>query len=326
MNASTEGRQRVTGQLREIVRLRLSRQGRVRLSELFARTGPAGMPHVEHIHIATAAGQPMASLREVEAIKGRGLTGDRYAQETGFWRDTKVSRDITLIEGEAVDSAAEILGPLQPGITRRNVTTRGLRLEGLLNRTFWIGGVLARGTRRCSPCQHLVEVSQAPLLRPLAHCGGLRADLLSSGWIHVGDAICPVEEELGVGIVVVRHNKVLLGQRLSPLGFGTWSFPGGRLRSDESPLEGAIRELREETGLRGYFPRIVAETVDGFPMNGAVFRTAFVRVQIDAAEALALEPEKTAAWHWCHWAELPTPLFAPVASFLENYPAIAALE
>jgi 8-oxo-dGTP diphosphatase len=133
-------------------------------------------------------------------------------------------------------------------------------------------------------------------------------------------------EELGVGIVVVRDNKVLLGQRLSPLGFGTWSFPGGRLRSDESPLEGAMRELREETGLHGYFPRIVAETVDGFPMNRAVFRTAFVRVQTDGAEAVALEPEKTAAWRWYSWGSLPTPLFAPVASFLENYPAAAALE
>jgi hypothetical protein len=46
-------------------------------------------PHVEHIHIAGAAGAPMRRLREATAIKGLGLAGDRYwARADGYlhWR------------------------------------------------------------------------------------------------------------------------------------------------------------------------------------------------------------------------------------------------
>jgi 8-oxo-dGTP pyrophosphatase MutT (NUDIX family) len=276
----------------------------------------AGKAYVEHIHIAPIAGQPVVSLQEVEATRGRGLAGDRYSEGMGFWRDARVSRDITLIEGEVIDAVSEILGPLEPGTTRRNLTTRGVRLEDLSERTFWIGDVLARGKQACSPCQHLVELTGKPLLRPLARRGGLRADLLSSGRIRVGDAISVVEEQIGVGVLVVRDDKVLIGQRLSAHGFGTWSFPGGKPRAGESYEDCAIRELMEETGLRGESPRAIAETVDGFLSSRSVFRTTLVRVNVDGGEPCALEPEKTAAWLWRKPTALPTPLFAPVASLV----------
>jgi 8-oxo-dGTP diphosphatase len=272
--------------------------------------------YVEHIHIAPFAGEPVVSLREVEATRGRGLAGDRYSEGLGFWRDARVSRDLTLVEGEVIDAVSEFLGPIEPGTTRRNLTTRGVRLQDLAERYFWIGDVLAKGKQACSPCQHLVEVTRLPLLRPLARHGGLRADLLSSGRIRVGDAISVVEEQVGVGVLVVREDKVLIGRRLSAHGFGTWSFPGGKPRSGESYEECAIRELMEETGLRGRSPRIIAETVDGFASSRSVFRTTLVRVDVDGGEPRALEPEKTAAWLWRKSTELPAPLFAPVASLV----------
>ncbi|TME46962.1 MAG: NUDIX domain-containing protein [Chloroflexi bacterium] len=275
-------------------------------------------PHVEHIHIASIAGQRMTSLREVQATRGRGLVGDRYAKGMGFWRDARVSRDITLIEGEVVETVSEALGPLEQGITRRNLTTRGVRLDGLVGRTFWIGDVLAKGTLACFPCQHLVEVAGRALLRPLARRGGLRADLLSSGQIRTGDTISVVAEQAGVGVVVIREDKVLIGQRISAHGFGTWSTPGGKPGAGESLYDCAIRELREETGLRGTSPRIIAETIDGFPQSRAVFATTFVQVDADGGVPCALEPHKTAAWLWGRVDELPTPLFAPVASLVAS--------
>ena len=114
---------------------------------------------------------------------------------------------------------------LAPGETRRNVTTRGVALNGLVGRTFWIGDVLARGSSLCEPCRHLEEVTGKGLLRALVHRGGLRADALTSRRIAVGDSVEAVEEQKGVGAVVVRGGRVLLGRRLSVHGRGTWSFP-----------------------------------------------------------------------------------------------------
>lgn len=47
--------------------------------------------------------------------------------------------------------------------------------------------------------------------------------------------------------------KVLLVQRGIEPYKGRWAFPGGFLRMDESAEEGALRELREETGLQGAY-------------------------------------------------------------------------
>jgi 8-oxo-dGTP diphosphatase len=54
-----------------------------------------------------------------------------------------------------------------------------------------------------------------------------------------------------VGIVIDASGRVLIGQR--PHGkhmAGAWEFPGGKLLSDEDPLEGLRRELEEELGIR----------------------------------------------------------------------------
>ena len=49
--------------------------------------------------------------------------------------------------------------------------------------------------------------------------------------------------------------KVLLVQRGIEPYKGRWAFPGGFLQMNESAEEGALRELREETGLSGAFIR-----------------------------------------------------------------------
>jgi len=146
---------------------------------------------VEHIHIAEAAGSPMQSLNSVQAVAGVGLTGDRYARRDGFWKDDgEESRDVTLIEAEQMERLASESGiDLAPGESRRNLTTRGIRLNELVGKEFWIGDVLARATELCEPCTHLVALTGKPVIKPLTHRAGLRVDLLSSGRISVGDSI-----------------------------------------------------------------------------------------------------------------------------------------
>jgi MOSC domain-containing protein YiiM len=150
---------------------------------------------VEHIHIAAAAGAPVRAVDSVRAIAGVGLEGDRYACGAGHYQDTRVSRDLTLIEAEAIDYLAHADGiALALGGTRRNLTTRGIGLNELVGRRFWVGDVLCRGTRLCEPCQYLADLTGQPLVRALVHRGGLRADILRGGVIRSGDPVCPVDE------------------------------------------------------------------------------------------------------------------------------------
>jgi MOSC domain-containing protein YiiM len=146
---------------------------------------------VEHIHIHLAEGAPMQSLESVEAVAGVGLTGDRYARPADFWPDGgEESRNLTLIEAEEIEGLAAGSGiHLAPGESRRNLTTRGIRLNDLVGREFWIGNVKARGAELCEPCTHLAGLTGKALIKPLTHRAGLRADLLTSGRISVGDRI-----------------------------------------------------------------------------------------------------------------------------------------
>jgi MOSC domain-containing protein YiiM len=146
---------------------------------------------VERIHIAATAGDPVHEVELVRAIAGVGLERDRYALGRGHYSpDLRVSRDLTLIEAEVIEDLARHHGiQLAAGETRRNVTTRGIRLNDLVGRRFWVGEVLCEGTHRCEPCRYLTEVTSKPLLRALVHRGGLRADIVRGGRIQRGDIV-----------------------------------------------------------------------------------------------------------------------------------------
>ena len=49
-------------------------------------------------------------------------------------------------------------------------------------------------------------------------------------------------------ILITRNGKYLLVQENKPDDIG-WTIPAGKVRDQESPEEGAIREAKEETGL-----------------------------------------------------------------------------
>ncbi len=129
---------------------------------------------------------PVSLIESVEAIPGRGLAGDRYAAGAGTFPSPGDGAALTLIALEVVESFAP---PLSPSEHRRNVVTRGVDLDALVGRRFLVGGVLCRGRRPAEPCAHLQRLASRPLLRPLVHRGGLRADVLGAGTIRVGDAV-----------------------------------------------------------------------------------------------------------------------------------------
>jgi MOSC domain-containing protein YiiM len=145
---------------------------------------------VESIHIAAAAKAPMQAVAQVEAIPGVGLEGDRYALKLGTFYKPEPAFELTLIEAEAIEAIKrEYEVNLPAGAARRNVVTRGVALNHLVGREFTIGGVKIRGIRLCEPCSHLQALTELPVIKALRHRGGLRAQILTPGVIHVGDAV-----------------------------------------------------------------------------------------------------------------------------------------
>jgi MOSC domain-containing protein YiiM len=147
--------------------------------------------NVVSIHIAPAAGAPMSAVAEIRVIAGKGLEGDRYFRKTGSYSKTPGSgREVTLIEIEAIDALQrEYRIDIDPGQARRNIVTRGVALNHLIDREFSVGDVVVRGTRLCDPCSHLEKLTVKGTLRGLIHRGGLRADIVRGGTIRIEDPI-----------------------------------------------------------------------------------------------------------------------------------------
>jgi len=153
----------------------------------------AGQGTVIAIHVAPAGAAPMRSVTNAQVVVGKGLEGDRYYSKLGTYSNQAGSgRDVTLIEIEAIEGLKrdyEI--QLDPGQSRRNIVTRGIALNHLVEQEFCIGDVVLRGTRLCEPCAHMEKLTAKGAMRGLIHRGGLRAEIVRGGTIRVGDRIIP---------------------------------------------------------------------------------------------------------------------------------------
>jgi MOSC domain-containing protein YiiM len=146
---------------------------------------------VTAILISAAPAGPLEAVEIARAIAGRGLEGDRYAAGQGTFSDKPgTGRQVTLIEAEAIEAYETESGEsLTPAEARRNIVTRGVRLNELIGREFMVGDVRVLGCRLCEPCTHLERLTGKGVLRGLVHRGGLRAEFLTDGVIRVGDRV-----------------------------------------------------------------------------------------------------------------------------------------
>jgi MOSC domain-containing protein YiiM len=149
------------------------------------------------IYVGNRKGESLQCTPEIEAVAGKGLTGDRYfAQQGTFSKPGSPDREVTLIEMEAIEALAqECQITLEPGQARRNLVTRGVPLNHLVGRQFSIGEVVLRGLRLCEPCGHLEGLTAQGIQDGLRHRGGLRAQILHGGVVRTGDSIRPRHEQ-----------------------------------------------------------------------------------------------------------------------------------
>ena len=122
--------------------------------------------------------------------------------------------------------------------------------------------------------------------------------------------------QVGVGVIVLRGDKVLLGKRRGSHGAGTWALPGGHLEFGESVEACALRETEEETGLKVRILRQGPYTNDMMLAEDKHYVTVFVVASYAEGMAQVMEPRKCEGWDWFRWSELPDNLFAPLKTLV----------
>ncbi len=125
---------------------------------------------------------PTMAVNEVECVAGKGLSGDRY-----FNYKEDYEGQATFISSEVFEEVCHKLGVTakSPGVTRRNIVTRGVDLNSLVGKKFTMQGVEFEGVEECSPCRWM-NVAIAPGAEAALHGrGGLRARILTSGRLRV---------------------------------------------------------------------------------------------------------------------------------------------
>jgi len=144
---------------------------------------------IEAIFIAARGSAAMTRVEQVDAIANRGLAGDRYLERTGYWTGVDEC-EVTLIRGEDLDEIYRATGlHVHDGEHRRNLITRGIRLEELAGRRFRIGEAVLSYDRPRPPCGHVQQLTERGMTRALYGRGGICARVVKSGRIRVGDEL-----------------------------------------------------------------------------------------------------------------------------------------
>ena len=145
---------------------------------------------VEGIYVARKGSASMERVEEVRTIEGCGIEGDRYCKGTGFWTTYGDVCEVTLISSEDLDYIQSELGiRVKGGEHRRNIVTRGIRLEDLRRKRFRIGEALLEYDRSRPPCRHVQDLSEPGMTRALKGRGGICARVVEGGKIRARDTI-----------------------------------------------------------------------------------------------------------------------------------------
>ena len=153
-------------------------------------------PVIDSIHLAAGARLPMRPARTVLAEAGKGLVGDRYHGAS--------LRQVTVqAVGELAKAAAQAGRPIDPGLTRRNITISGDFVPRIAGHRWSIGEVELEVTRDAAPCTLMEEIFGRGAQESLKGRAGVACRVISGGEIAVGDAVdlrMGTESTAGTGV------------------------------------------------------------------------------------------------------------------------------
>lgn len=113
--------------------------------------------------------------------------------------------------------------------------------------------------------------------------------------------------QVGVGAMIIRDGKVLLGRRKGAHGAGSYAWCGGHLEFGETLEQCAIREVREETGLGVRSLKLLC--VSNIIAYGQHYLDFEFITQVEPGDPQVCELDKIEGWAWYDIDNLPSPLF-----------------
>ena len=115
---------------------------------------------------------------------------------------------------------------------------------------------------------------------------------------------------VGVGLAILRDDKLLLCRRLKAPEAGFWNIVGGKVDHLEPAEHAAHREAEEETGLTIGSVEFVCATEQIIDADRQHWISLLYRTTDIAGEPRLTEPDKLSAIEWFDLDALPEPLSA----------------
>jgi len=113
--------------------------------------------------------------------------------------------------------------------------------------------------------------------------------------------------KVGVGCMILKKGKVLLGKRKGAHGDGEYAWPGGHLEFGETIEKCVEREVKEETGMKAKPVKFLCVS------NIIKYNKHYIDIQIltkyISGKPLVLEPDRIESWNWYPINKLPKSMF-----------------
>jgi len=144
------------------------------------------MSEVYKLGISINNNKPINEVSSINVLANKGVVGDRHFKE---FNDPY--NQLTLIESENIDYYNIKYSLNIPYVDfRRNIITKGIKLNDLVGKKILVGKVQLEGIDLCRPCRHLSEVlGHENIIKEFLRKGGIRCQILTTSSIKISDKI-----------------------------------------------------------------------------------------------------------------------------------------
>ena len=142
------------------------------------------MSKIIKIGITENNNKKINEVNSIDLVAGKGVIGDRHFKDYN-----NPYNHLSIIESENIDEYNKKYNLNIPYLDfRRNIVTKGIRLNNLINKKIIIGEVQLDVIDLCRPCRHLSEkLNKNNIIKEFLRKGGIRCEILNDGKISITD-------------------------------------------------------------------------------------------------------------------------------------------